>query len=358
MQPRTAFHNEKTFLYLTDTQEIPADKLIKLDGYAFDVDELVENAQQNLIKFYQNPHVTSVTDNNRFSPAAIDLLRTHSMLSQYAQSLDEMLAAQAAKISKETVDAVLVFLQEIEQPNVVDNETSRAKFYEYYLTLNDDDKENLNAYVISMHLVGGGVQALKFDAALAGGSEASQCIIITRLYLWQFVIDFRPAEITKIPASTISMMNRAHLKIQPRATYNLPTLPVSGSVDNLNTVNLVRGLITGGEFTVQYVSDEEEQEELAQPRGLFHRQRFFKRPEDDKWEATLGVMIVTPDSISFRDADHGNIHSILDILVPNRSFDFGLWTVANELRSILSMGERLTDGLDRVEEIRRAFRPH
>jgi hypothetical protein len=213
------YHNTKTFVNLTNSLSIPKDKLVLLDNYAFDVDELVENAKYDVKNFYRNPHITDKHENNSFSEAAIEKLRQHPMLSQYAKTLDETLATQANGINKETVDAVLALVKEFDENGVAGSAQAKCNFDLYFYTLSETEKNKLNNYIINVKSKTGGNQSLSFEAAIVGGNRFDQCILTARVYLWQFVIDFRPAEMINIPASVSKIVARMNLKFEAKNQY-------------------------------------------------------------------------------------------------------------------------------------------
>jgi hypothetical protein len=189
-----------------------------------------------------------------------------------------------------------------------------------------------------MNLTGGGVQPLNFNAALAGGSEVTQCVIVTRLYLWQFVIDFRPAEIIHIPAATLAMMSRSLVRIQPKAAYALPPLAITH--EDPTMIKFFNDLIRRREGVFPYFDEEEEKQQLERPRNLFVRHHFFQKPDNSIWEQWLRVMIVTPDRVSFVDADFSNLSTIIDILFTRLRTPL----IRNARETHYSLFSTLTDG--------------
>jgi hypothetical protein len=212
------YHNHRTFLHLESTLFIPAEDLLVLDGYAFSVNELTEYATHNLKDFYRNPHIIQANENTSFSDAAKTKLRRHTALSQFAKALDEQLALQMNGISDATIDAVLVLLKAHENGNDAVDEAERI-FGRYFFTLSAKEQARLNAYVIRVQTTSGGFQALTFEYALIGGSRFDRCTNTQQIYLWQFVVDFRPAEFQNIPPDLMRIAEILHFEIKPRVIY-------------------------------------------------------------------------------------------------------------------------------------------
>ncbi len=223
------YHNTKTFLYLDNALAIPKEKLLVLDFYAFNVDELAANAEHDVKNFYRNPHVTDVHENNRFSDAAITQLRLHPVLAQFAKQLDEKLATQANGISAATIDAVLTLVKALDKDGVRGSAMARYEFNLYFATLSDCEKQNLNRYLIEVKSLAGGNQSYVFENAIIGGDRFNQCIQIARIYLWQFIVDFRPEEMANVPADIIALTSSpsVSLRIQPKNSYFMQPTPAA-----------------------------------------------------------------------------------------------------------------------------------
>ncbi len=222
------YHNVKTFLYLESSLAIPADRLLVLDTYAFNVDELVANAQHDVKNIYRNPHITEVHENNRFSDEAIAQLRLHPELAQFARQLDETLATQANGISTATIDAVLTLVKAFDRDGLRGSTMARYNFNLYFETLSEDEKQKLNRYLIEVKSLAGGNQSYIFENAFIGGDPLNQCFQIARIFMWQFVVDFRPEEMANIPRELIRLMAAPNifLQIQPKIQYfGQPTPP-------------------------------------------------------------------------------------------------------------------------------------
>jgi hypothetical protein len=212
------YHNHRTFVNLENSLSISKDDLIVLDGYAFSITELCENANANLKDFYRNPHIIQAGENTSFSENAIKQLRMHPILSQYAKVLDEKLALQKNGISEKTIDEVIFLLKKIEN-GLAAADKAEVEFGRYFFTLSAEEQTKLNAYLIRVESTYGGFQNLTFEAALMGGNSQDRCTQTLKIYLWQFVVDFRPAEFQNIPRNVMRMASLHYLKIKLRESY-------------------------------------------------------------------------------------------------------------------------------------------
>ena len=154
------YKNTFTFLYFTSVSDIDPNNLIVLDGYAFDVDELISYAETNLEKFYQNPHLTAVDQNKGFSDSAKAQLREHAVLKKYALQLDNTMQSQKAGILPETVTAIEVLLREFAEQeqqhrtsrfwigSVEGTDKTLATFVAHKTSLTLEQQNTLDNYII------------------------------------------------------------------------------------------------------------------------------------------------------------------------------------------------------------------
>lgn len=195
MQPAVTYRNHETFLLMNPVSQIPKERLIVLDHYAFDVHELKSYAEANLDTFYKNPHITSRRANNEFSSDAKKLLRQHPVVGKFAAELDEKLAKQKTSIRPETIDAVIRLVKRYNLEGDSKSAEANTEFLRYKETLTVDQQMQLDNFVIEVPILSGGVQRVRFGDNFVDG----QCIIAAQVYLWQFVVSLRESAIKQMP---------------------------------------------------------------------------------------------------------------------------------------------------------------
>jgi hypothetical protein len=276
-QHLTHVFNYHTFQAKIPVDEIDPGNLIVLDHYAFDVNELIAYAKNDISKIYKNPHRSG-----DFSNQAKTLLKKHDTLGQYANRLERHLATQKKLISTDVIVKMVVMLEkidlainekiveavpdrpespdlnqieavfrlisnwhdgdpleekvpqeeEVEEEEDVDidedlfedlsdsrnlsNACDQAhlEFIVYLSTLSKNKRKTLNDYIIEVPFVAGGHQRLKFEAALTGGNDFEPCVTTMQIFLWQMVVTFKPALISSLPPSVKEAANRFHLEIR------------------------------------------------------------------------------------------------------------------------------------------------
>lgn len=223
------FNNEETFAEETPVWAVAKNKVIVLDAYLFDIDELVAYYRSGS-DFKRNPHTSA-----EFSAVAREQLRGHPLIEPLLS--DELLAHQRADqlMTAEVIDAVINMLRHIDRvtmpgftadasddtelslddilqsaldqvsggggggskPSTAKSNLERAReyidaFIEFKSKLSAELQGLLNNYTIWRHKPGGGFDRMNFLIALNGGGQAMGCIITTQVALWQFVKHFRP----------------------------------------------------------------------------------------------------------------------------------------------------------------------
>lgn len=190
--PSPSTPNTCTFYFQEPVEEIPPERLLILDHYAFDAIELkayFENAMENVSV---NPHT-----NKTFSKEAIDILRGHPTLGTFIKELEEKTRHQDVGIQLETIDAVMQLLLAIHARGLDSSDKAREIFLEHHHSLTDEAQKQLDNYVISVPSLYGGFQRMTFAAALQGGHHS--CAIILQTFLWCFVIHMRPSALDWVP---------------------------------------------------------------------------------------------------------------------------------------------------------------
>jgi hypothetical protein len=242
--------NTESFSARVPVADIPKEKRIYLDGYRFDIDELVAYAQNDLHKLFINPHV----DNNRnmeFSDNAKSTMRNNPQLAPYVNELEHRM--QSTGILAETVDKMIVMLTQIEsameqQRLEIDNDflienylqhmdeerypvpvacevaVSDFKFYKNNLPL--EERTKLNNYIIRVPFQFGGMFPFPFNTALGLNNGSTQCIQNLQIYGWQFVVTLRPEAMSLVPPNVLTMARRYGKIIRPH-------LPLEAAIANV-----------------------------------------------------------------------------------------------------------------------------
>jgi hypothetical protein len=208
------YKNTETFFYQALIADIPADKLVILDGYAFDSDELAAYAENHAEEFYKNPHILDRKFNQEYSEAAKTVLRNHPTLNKFALALDKQLAEQKNYILPETVDAVITMLQTFHERGEEGSIEARAKFLEHKFSLTEEQQKRLDSFIIEVPTLNrDGVQRMNFQEAFTGGDDKDACILTVQVYLWQFVVTMRPESIALVPEAVKQIAFRTKLLV-------------------------------------------------------------------------------------------------------------------------------------------------
>ena len=206
--PKIFYRNEETTL-LTPVNEIAAENLIVLDGYACDVVELLPHAgPEPFTKIYINPYLEGRVTQAEFSDEAKAILRAHPVLGGLARKFDETLRVQAAGIRGETIDQVMRLAQSLARDGVDGSQDALATFFEFQSTLSAPEKENLNHYIVQLPYQMGGTQNLKFENVLS-----HLCIQAQQMFLWQFIVQLRPESLSAVPESVHQIARETHVDI-------------------------------------------------------------------------------------------------------------------------------------------------
>jgi hypothetical protein len=225
-QPR--YLNTETIL-LNSVQDIPEDKLLVLDDYAFDVDEFLANIEgDRFSKIYTNPHLENTSSDAEFSETAKSILRSHPILSQHAREYDERLRVQKTGISAETIDRVTHLAlcyavisaehRNAASSNIEDSDqTNLAAFLEYKAKLPEQERADLDDYIIRVTSRFGGTQNLSFQSVLK-----SSCIVQQQIFLWQFVVELRPESAVLVPEHVHQQARSNDLEILNTAISRAP----------------------------------------------------------------------------------------------------------------------------------------
>lgn len=256
------YKNEKTFLYFDLIGDLAKNDLIALDGYAFSIEELKQYGKESLDTFFKNPHEISQT----FSPEAITILEKHPDLKNYAQQHKNKLASQKHGVSLNTVSAVMDLLLGLETQENESRQDPRATFLGFKDNLTREEQNKLDCYVIKVpHLASssGHLTAFPFpEASLAffsstspkikkptqyqertmtfaeafmGGSHSAPCQRTFKIFLWQFVLNFNPKVLDRIPQSVkkIALADRyllggsPEIKLAKQAKFTPPFSSIS-----------------------------------------------------------------------------------------------------------------------------------
>lgn len=199
LQIQYTYLNSRTFLYNEELQTLPPNRVLELDRYVFDIEELSHYAEDDFTKIFTNPHIR--VGNREFSEAAKNILRRHPVLGIYAQRLDELFLKQKSEIKAVTIAVIVKMLLNFEKYGVDGSVEAREEFCAHlHKELDAAERTHLLTYVIKVKSRFGGTQNLTFEKALNSG-----CIKIAQTFLWQFVTDIKPELFKLIPASVIYM---------------------------------------------------------------------------------------------------------------------------------------------------------
>lgn len=75
--------NTDTYKFHTPLEDVPKERLLVLDNYAFDIDELIIDAAANVQNLYRNPYLVD-KDNKEFSFTAKMQIILHPRLQPFA----------------------------------------------------------------------------------------------------------------------------------------------------------------------------------------------------------------------------------------------------------------------------------
>ena len=98
--PSTAYHNTVTFLDSRPVATIQVSDRLVLDGYVFDVNELIERLRTNPDQIYSNPHNGAL-----FTETAMQTQRDHTLLGTEVLSCEDMLNTYPALLAPITDSA-------------------------------------------------------------------------------------------------------------------------------------------------------------------------------------------------------------------------------------------------------------
>lgn len=203
--PAGQYRNTETFLNHTHVVDIHKEKLIVLDGFAFDVDELIAYGEISLENFYTNPHLNKVDAgsrvNNQFTDEAKAILRNHKELKKFALALDEQPGQKLAQsgaikdLSQELQKLLRTYLEigkrhgsrdfHFDDADLERCNEAKGKFMEYYNSLPAAERSKIDESVIRIPTIYGGTANMKFKDVLEGGF--CRCIITEQTYLWYFL---------------------------------------------------------------------------------------------------------------------------------------------------------------------------
>ena len=223
--PVRFYHNTQTTLY-DPVHEISADRLIVLDGYAFDITELTARADADLAQFYINPHLQGNSFQPDFSDEAKQVLRTHPVLREYAERFDEQLRVQSEGVDPEIIDKVIEMLRVFAAQGAGPvSENAREVFIAFKLSLSETVQEKLDNFLVMLPSLHGGTQNKLFKDVLQ-----DSCIQAQQLFLWQFVVQVRPAAITTIPQRVINLGRSPLQQVEIRTLDGTPATAPVGDV--------------------------------------------------------------------------------------------------------------------------------
>ncbi len=238
--PAPVYHNADTFIDFTPIAELPPERLIVLDGYAFDINDLVTHGSgSQLQKIYTNPYLEHGAQQNEFSEEAKSILRAHPLLGQYAREFDELLRVQSGLIRVATVDEVLRMAQSFARTGTDGSEDALAAFRIFQSTLSTQEKSNLDGYIVSLPFEGGGSQNMRFEDILK-----HSCIQAQQMFLWQFIVQLRPEASLLIPETVQQIAQIHHVVIRREAQLHI-SQELMLSMLFLTAFPIVVGLLLG-----------------------------------------------------------------------------------------------------------------
>jgi hypothetical protein len=263
--------NSQTFSELAEISEIPSQRLLILDNYAFDSQELATYAKHYPHRLGRNPHTKVL-----FSALAKNQIRAHPDTCNSMHLMEHQISLQNTLITDAILKRVIQLLKTIDEclnppvmpageeersdsdvseeessdedndsqweadwqsetdepvdpmalENCVDEDAKMfvpegcnvavIDFQIYLNNLKPSTRDTLNNYLIEIHSTRGEgeIQFLEFNAALVGGNNIEPCAKILQIYLWQFVVDFKPGMLKKIPDAVKQAATNAKLEIQ------------------------------------------------------------------------------------------------------------------------------------------------
>lgn len=199
VEAKKSYENKVTFLYQKPIAEIEKEKLVILDNYAFDVDELKEYAEIDVQNLTVNPHINDLKNHSRpFSLHARRILARHPILGKYIAEKNEI--ENRVEMDEKTVLNIKSMVKELVAVGFEKSEDAVAKLYEQLTLLHEKDRKILYDYTIQVPIAGGDTYSrVKFSDLMGGDSDGQPCIIRVKVYLWQLVIDYFPLAILEEP---------------------------------------------------------------------------------------------------------------------------------------------------------------
>jgi hypothetical protein len=205
------YQNAETFAQEELIYLIHPNDVIALDGYLFDVNELIDNARNG-----QDLEVNWHTG-KKFSERALNDLNAHVAIRAYRGDeqalntdrentirMNPAIVTQVIRMLR-LINGIMTGLGGKEDKLDRVRQGPMTQFILFQTSLSKREQVALSQYNIHRPLIGGGRQNMRFDLALGGNGG---CIFTTQIALWQFVKHFRPDE--AVPEAVLRLAEEPH----------------------------------------------------------------------------------------------------------------------------------------------------